>query len=213
MEGETTKETLETTQTVDNRAVKVLKPNDAPPPSDDDINYELSSAELKRQFHDQQQKTEQNSVLSTKEWKERNKKVAQYDKVTIRFRFPDRLEIESVFNPDDTLDIMTQFLKDQVLSRPEIPFYLFLTPPLQRIIAGKSLKALGLIPKAIIHFAYEKGHTNVTEYIKPGLVEQAQEKTPSQPVVAQTENKTQEDKPATEKKRVPLPSWLQKKKK
>lgn len=87
---------------------------------------------------------------------------ARITKAIIRVQFPDAYIVETKFQPSDTLSALTNFLKN-VISRTELPFYLYTTPPKQRLQdLNKDFYTAGLVPGALVHFSYDmpKGATD-----------------------------------------------------
>eukprot|EP01117_Protostelium_nocturnum_P008542 TRINITY_DN3067_c0_g1_i1.p1 TRINITY_DN3067_c0_g1~~TRINITY_DN3067_c0_g1_i1.p1 ORF type:complete len:243 (-),score=106.16 TRINITY_DN3067_c0_g1_i1:27-755(-) len=196
------------------RNFRVLSPSQQPikPVVVDDSFFSMSGAELKEHLKSQDATNASNSILQTKEMREKNKKVRKYEKVIIRFRFPDRIEVEATFLPSETAEHMVQFLKENVLVSPETPFYLFLTPPIQKLVGNKTLEGHGLVPTSVVHFSYEKNiQKPPTTFLKPEVLESAIEKKLN--VVEEKPTETKEEKkeeaPAA-KKGVSIQSLLMK---
>lgn len=75
-------------------------------------------------------------------------------KAVIRIRFPDGHTLEATFHPSEPLQSIFDFLK-KVLARPELPHYLYTTPPKKEIKdTSQDFFAAGFIPGAIVHFSY-----------------------------------------------------------
>ncbi|XP_042305280.1 tether containing UBX domain for GLUT4 isoform X2 [Sceloporus undulatus] len=55
-------------------------------------------------------------------------KLERYPKVVLRVYFPDRYILQGFFHPSETVGALRVFVKSH-LADPEIPFYLFITPP------------------------------------------------------------------------------------
>lgn len=80
---------------------------------------------------------------------------ARITKTIIRVQFPDTYILEAKFQPSDTLLSLIDLLK-KVISRSELPFYLYTTPPKQRLQdLNKDFYSAGLVPGALIHFSYD----------------------------------------------------------
>lgn len=76
-------------------------------------------------------------------------------KAVIRIRFPDGHTLEATFHPSEHLESIFDLLK-RVLARPELPHYLYTTPPKKQIKdTSQDFFAAGFIPGAIVHFSYD----------------------------------------------------------
>eukprot|EP00250_Pteridium_aquilinum_P031824 c44331_g1_i1 orf=182-934(+) len=94
---------------------------------------------------------------------------ARHTKAIIRVLFPDNYILEAKFQPSDSLSSLIDLLK-RVISRTDLPFYLYTTPPKQRLQDLKrDFYTAGLVPGAIVHFSYDipKG---VTEDEQQGIL-------------------------------------------
>ncbi|MCO5571658.1 hypothetical protein L7F22_025405 [Adiantum nelumboides] len=80
---------------------------------------------------------------------------ARLTKAIIRVQFPDNYIVEAKFQPSDSLLTLIDFLK-KIISRVDVPFYLYTTPPKQRLQdTKKDLYTLGLVPGGLVHFSYD----------------------------------------------------------
>ncbi|XP_030151169.1 tether containing UBX domain for GLUT4 isoform X5 [Lynx canadensis] len=68
--------------------------------------------------------------LVTKAFREAQKreKLERYPKVVLRVLFPDRYILQGFFRPNETVGDLRDFVRSH-LGNPELPFYLFITPP------------------------------------------------------------------------------------
>eukprot|EP01119_Soliformovum_irregulare_P010897 TRINITY_DN2684_c2_g1_i1.p1 TRINITY_DN2684_c2_g1~~TRINITY_DN2684_c2_g1_i1.p1 ORF type:complete len:427 (-),score=120.55 TRINITY_DN2684_c2_g1_i1:71-1327(-) len=80
-----------------------------------------------------------------------------YDETQLRVRFPDRIEIQVTFGALEKTDDLITFLRSN-LRDPALRFYLFISPPVQRLILGKTFKDQGLLPSAVVHFALDQSY-------------------------------------------------------
>ncbi|MEE6517341.1 hypothetical protein FKM82_027507 [Ascaphus truei] len=55
-------------------------------------------------------------------------KLERYPKVVLRILFPDRYVLQGFFRPTERVGAVREFVRSH-LSDPELPFYLFITPP------------------------------------------------------------------------------------
>ncbi|XVF16260.1 hypothetical protein REPUB_Repub10bG0016100 [Reevesia pubescens] len=138
-------------------------------------------------------------------------------KAVIRVRFPDNHTLEVAFHPSETIQSLVDLIT-KVIARPDLPFYLYTTPP-KKQIKDMTLDffAAGFIPGAIVYFSYDlpkaansapflqdevmslKGLEVIAEQPEP--IQSAPEPAAASAVpspVAQ-ENKTTEKKPAKPK--------------
>ncbi|CAA7404867.1 unnamed protein product [Spirodela intermedia] len=80
---------------------------------------------------------------------------AKIAKAIIRVRFPDNFVLEAKFHPSETIQSLTDLLI-RVLARPDLPFYLYTTPPKQRIRDfSKDFYSVGFVPGAIVYFSHD----------------------------------------------------------
>jgi len=122
-----------------------------------DEDFEIKPHELQKMLAEQEKKKKETEVLRTKKSRdlENEKKKRVYDRAIIRVRFPtlDGLIIQGTFNPTHTLQDVYDFVT-QVISDSTVPFYMFISPPMQKFTKedlSKTLQQLKLIPAAIIN--------------------------------------------------------------
>ncbi|KAG6504652.1 hypothetical protein ZIOFF_036988 [Zingiber officinale] len=73
----------------------------------------------------------------------------------IRVRFPDKYVLEAKFQPSETLQSLMDLLK-KVVARPDLPFYIYTTPPKERVKdTSKDFYSAGFAPGAIVYFSYD----------------------------------------------------------
>ncbi|XP_062976254.1 tether containing UBX domain for GLUT4 [Elgaria multicarinata webbii] len=83
-------------------------------------------------------------------------KLERYSKVVLRVYFPDRHILQGFFHPSETVGALRAFVKSH-LADPEIPFYLFITPPRSILSDDKvTLFQANLFPAAVVYFGSEK---------------------------------------------------------
>lgn len=99
----------------------------------------------------------EDKFLKTKKIREAEEaaRKSKFTKAVIRVRFPDNHTLEVNFHPSETMQSLVDFLKG-VLSRPDLPFYLYTTPP-KKIIKDMSQDffSASFIPGAIVYFSYD----------------------------------------------------------
>ncbi|KAJ3675452.1 hypothetical protein LUZ60_004494 [Juncus effusus] len=80
---------------------------------------------------------------------------AKITKAVIRVRFPDNYILEAKFKPSEKIQDLIDLLK-KVIARPDLPFYLYTTPPKERLKDNsKDFYSAGFAPGAIVYFSYD----------------------------------------------------------
>ncbi|KAG8384926.1 hypothetical protein BUALT_Bualt04G0168900 [Buddleja alternifolia] len=78
---------------------------------------------------------------------------AKMTKAVIRVRFPDNITLEVPFHPSETIQSLLDLL-NKVVAHPELPFYLYTTPPKKQIKdTSQDFYSAGFVPGAIVYFA------------------------------------------------------------
>ncbi|CAL1284646.1 unnamed protein product [Larinioides sclopetarius] len=95
----------------------------------------------------------ENQPLLTKDQRQRKvlDKLAQYKKTVIRVYFPERLVLQAVFQTTETVQDVHDFVRNYLEDR-NLNFYLYITPPKEKLSPSKSLIETMLIPAAVIYF-------------------------------------------------------------
>ncbi|KAJ0457256.1 putative UBX domain, Ubiquitin-like domain superfamily [Helianthus annuus] len=139
-------------------------------------------------------------------------------KAVVRVRFPDNHTLEATFHPSETLQSLVDLLV-KVVARPDLPFYIYTTPPKKQIKdLSQDLYSVGFVPGAIVYYSYDlpKGvETPQGAYLKDDVmslkglelvpVQKPDSDQPAlEPVVAAV---PASQKPVGEKKMV-KPKWL-----
>ncbi|XP_042513646.1 plant UBX domain-containing protein 1-like [Macadamia integrifolia] len=76
-------------------------------------------------------------------------------KAIIRVRFPDNCTLEVKFHPSETLQSLIDLLM-KVIARPDLPFYIYTTPPKKRMVdMSQDFYSAGFVPGAIVYFSYD----------------------------------------------------------
>ncbi|XP_045744196.1 tether containing UBX domain for GLUT4 isoform X1 [Mirounga angustirostris] len=83
-------------------------------------------------------------------------KLERYPKVVLRVLFPDRYILQGFFRPNETVGDLRDFVRSH-LGNPELPFYLFITPP-KSVLDDPTLTLFqaNLFPAALVHFGAEE---------------------------------------------------------
>ncbi|KAK8619067.1 hypothetical protein V6N13_133035 [Hibiscus sabdariffa] len=147
-------------------------------------------------------------------------------KAVIRVRFPDNHTLEVTFHPSETMQSLVDLIT-KVIARPDLPFYLYTTPPKKQIKdMTQDFFSSGFIPGAIVYFSYDlpkgddaaavnsspflqeeimslKGLEFIAEAAQPELAQSTPESAAASPMPSPV---VQESKP-TEKKTA-KPKWF-----
>lgn len=76
-------------------------------------------------------------------------------KTVIRVRFSDNHTLEVTFHPSETIQSLVDLIR-KVIARPDLPFYLYTTPPKKQIKdMTHDFFSAGFIPGAIVYFSYD----------------------------------------------------------
>lgn len=148
----------------------------------DDLNdlpedfYDLSVDEVKKIYKElQKQRSEyENTPLLTatlrslEDDKRTLMQLHKYKNVVVRVQFPDRMVIQGIFVPTDTIGTVEDFIRNY-LANSAINFYLFTAPPKTILTLEKSLLDLNLVPCSKMYFGSESAITenkylNMTVY-------------------------------------------------
>ncbi|KAF5479760.1 hypothetical protein F2P56_000552 [Juglans regia] len=104
---------------------------------------------LKRKFTDKFLKTRK---IREAEEAARKPKIT---KAVIRVRFPDHHTLEVTFHASETIQSLVDLLK-KVVTRPELPFYIYTAPPKKQITdMPQDFYNAGFVPGAIVYFSYD----------------------------------------------------------
>ncbi|CAH8266919.1 unnamed protein product [Arabidopsis lyrata] len=77
-------------------------------------------------------------------------------KAVIRVRFPDNHTLEATFHPSEKIQGLLDLVK-RVVAHPDIPFYLYTTPPKKQIKDfSQDFYSAGFVPGAIVYFANDQ---------------------------------------------------------
>ncbi|CAN4082326.1 unnamed protein product [Withania somnifera] len=149
---------------------------------------------------------------------------ARITKAVIRVRFPDNYILEATFHPSETIQNLLDLLV-KVVAHPELPFYIYTTPPKKQIKdVSQDFYSAGFIPGAVVYFSYDlpKGHDGAAasgSYLQEevmclqGLDSMIEKMEPGEPSRDESPpNKppasaVPDQKPAADKKKI-KPKWL-----
>ncbi|KAF5744152.1 tether containing UBX domain for GLUT4 [Tripterygium wilfordii] len=80
---------------------------------------------------------------------------ARITEAVVRVRFPDNHTLEVTFHPSETIQSLVDLLKN-VVTHPELPFYLYTTPPKKQLRdLSQDFYNAGFIPGVIVYFSYD----------------------------------------------------------
>ncbi|XP_022869792.1 plant UBX domain-containing protein 1-like [Olea europaea var. sylvestris] len=145
-------------------------------------------------------------------------------KAVIRVRFPDNYTLEASFHALETIQSLVDLLM-KVVAHPELPFYLYTTPPKKQIMEmSQDFYSAGFVPGAIVYFSYDvpKGddgsapsgpflQEDVMSLLGLEFVEEqagtSQQSQPETESVISSSSAAPEVKPAADKKKI-KPKWL-----
>ena len=108
--------------------------------------------------------------------KQRLQKLSRFKKCFIRFRFPDRLELQAAFYPQEKTSHLTAFLRTQLVDE-QLDFYLFTTPPTTNLDKTKNIRDQGFLPAALVHVGLSPGANATSPFLKPEVLQLIKEKT------------------------------------
>ncbi|XP_047504565.1 tether containing UBX domain for GLUT4 [Pieris napi] len=134
--------------------------------------YELSIEEVRKIYHDLQQKCmeyEETPLLTSNKRDQLEKEVSQqklntYKNVVVRIQFPDNMILQGVFSPMDTVENINNFVKEHIHD-PNQPFQIFTTPLKETLDPKTTLLDAKFVPCVHMHFRWLE-HSNSNGYLK-----------------------------------------------
>ncbi|XP_060074813.1 tether containing UBX domain for GLUT4-like [Ylistrum balloti] len=119
--------------------------------------FEVTEKDLRKMMTDLQKQTESDQMLMTQSMRElkQEEKYSKYQKVVIRVQFPDKLVVQGLFRPKETVFQIHKFVKS-LLEDQKTPFYLYTSPP-KCVLKdqAKTLILANLVPATLIYFGSE----------------------------------------------------------
>lgn len=97
------------------------------------------------------------SILKTKKLRDAELAAcrAKITKAVIKVQFPDDHLIQITFQPSETISVLMDLLK-KVIAQPDVPFYIYTTPPKKRITdLTKDFYSANFVPGALVRFHYD----------------------------------------------------------
>ncbi|CAB3251643.1 unnamed protein product [Arctia plantaginis] len=137
------------------------EPGDLP----DDF-YELSVEEVRKLYHDLQQNrlSLENTPLMLASTRDDNhaqssqEKLNLYKNVVVRIQFPDQIILQGIFSPSNTIEDVTNFIKDH-LHYPHEKFDIFTTPIKESLEPKMTLLDAKFVPCVHMHFKWSNQDT------------------------------------------------------
>lgn len=164
------------------RAVLVYAPSNKP--------FDPSTLEIPDDFFDvspedasKSKPARESDALKTKAMRDRERlqKLARFKKCFVRFRFPDRMELQGTFYPQEGFEHLVAFIREH-LADPNLHFHLFTTPPTTPVHPTKNLRDQNFLPAALVQVGLDKDSQTVSPFLKKATLELIEEKSYS-PVV------------------------------
>ncbi|XP_028031112.1 tether containing UBX domain for GLUT4 [Bombyx mandarina] len=124
--------------------------------------YELTIEEVRKLYKDLQQqrlKLENTPLMTSTKREEVEKetsetvKLNKYKNAVVRIQFPDHMILQGIFAPTDTIEDVTNFLKEH-LAHPEKPFHIFTTPLKETLEPKMTLLEARFVPCVHMHFKW-----------------------------------------------------------
>ncbi|GAB2278905.1 Plant UBX domain-containing protein 1 [Dionaea muscipula] len=160
MEAQAAKAKLEATKEKYGREIRVFetlrtseRPAETVNTEEPDDFYEFTAEDY---FHVMATKKEE-KFLKTRKLREAEEAArrSKMTKAVIRVRFPDNHTLEAIFHPSEAVQSLVDLLKE-VVTRPELPFYIYTTPPKKQISnTSQNFYSAGFVPGAIVYFTYD----------------------------------------------------------
>ncbi|KAG8195531.1 hypothetical protein JTE90_019519 [Oedothorax gibbosus] len=117
--------------------------------------FDLTIKDAKYLMTDYRKQREQfvNQPLLTKEQRQNQilQQFARYTQTVVRVYFPERLVLQAVFNVNETVQTVSDFLRSY-LEDDRLTFYLYITPPKEKLNPSKTLVEAMLVPAAVVYF-------------------------------------------------------------
>lgn len=129
----------------------------------DPLFYQVSVGEVLREKQRQKDKIEKEEMLRTKAMRERDEKPEsniQYKYTVIRIRMPDGIILQAIFQSNDSLSILFDYLRSYCLVHNWLPFSL-LSNADRKIYTSQDEQTItfhqsGLVPTALLSFQWNE---------------------------------------------------------
>ncbi|XP_069701484.1 tether containing UBX domain for GLUT4 [Periplaneta americana] len=107
-----------------------------------------------------------------KKWKRVLSQLNEYRRTVIRVQFPDRIVLQGIFLPLETVSVVMDFVRGY-LENPELDFYLYTTPPKCVLLPRARLVDSECVPSVMVHFGTESQATSGRKtYLKESILTQ-----------------------------------------
>ncbi|XP_050664406.1 tether containing UBX domain for GLUT4 [Leptidea sinapis] len=156
------------------KAIAFMQPDEAQDELSDlpDDFYELSIEEVRKIYHELQQKRmemENTPLMTTSKRAELNSELSQetlktYKNVVVRVQFPDRMILQGVFTPSDTIQDIQNFVRTH-LQDPDKQFQIFSTPLKKSLDPKTTLLEAKFVPCVHMHFRWLEENSG-SQYLK-----------------------------------------------
>ncbi|KAK9888207.1 hypothetical protein WA026_000475 [Henosepilachna vigintioctopunctata] len=145
-------------------------------PPDDFFNLTVEDAKtILRDIRRNKEEAEKGGPLLTaalrqlEESEKQLRKINKYSVCIIRILFPDRIVLQGVFSPTDSVKTVSEFVAEH-LSNINTPFYLYSSPPKKILPEDKKLIEVDCVPRALLHFGIEDLYkTNQLSFLRDDL--------------------------------------------
>ncbi|KAM3966275.1 tether containing UBX domain for GLUT4 isoform 1-T2 [Aphomia sociella] len=145
------------------KAIAFMQPDEMEAELEDLPNdfYDLTIEEVRKLYHDLQQQRLQleNTPLLTATKRNENikqtseEKLLMYKNAVVRVQFPDRIILQGVFSPNDTIEDVTNFIKSYLQNSGK-PFHIFTTPLKENLDPKMTLFNAKFVPCVHMHFKW-----------------------------------------------------------
>ncbi|XP_013387421.1 tether containing UBX domain for GLUT4 isoform X2 [Lingula anatina] len=121
--------------------------------------FEVTEHDVRRMMKDLQKSVKDMSdqPLMTQSMRkaELEEKFSKYERAVVRFHFPDKVVVQALFRPLETVFALTKFVKEHLDDRT-MSFYLYTTPP-KTVLKDPSnnLIEAGLVPASVVYVGTE----------------------------------------------------------
>lgn len=144
--------------------------------------FEINENDIKRMMVDLQKKVEADQPLLTRSMiQERlESKYAKYQQVVVRVQFPDKVVLQGLFRPKETVFALHKFVRGH-LEDKSLKFYLYTAPPKQ-VLKDQTLTLIQakLAPASVVYFGSE---TTKDHYLSEAVMKEIGPKSKAEDIV------------------------------
>jgi hypothetical protein len=130
--------------------------------SSSDSHLIISSIKARREEMEKSQNFRTQAMRELDELKRRK----VFQQTVIRIQFPDRIVLQAIFHPNETIQAIIDHVKeclDPQVRHHQVDFYLYVTPPTERLIPEKTLSDSNLVPAALTYLSWTKAPPTPTD--------------------------------------------------